>query len=63
MPIAAAVVAYCLVKSIWAEVMLPLLNRKAVKRSWPTAILRYSNYFIGAGLAVGLAEIVDHGMW
>jgi diguanylate cyclase (GGDEF)-like protein/PAS domain S-box-containing protein len=62
-PIAAAVVAYCLVKSIWAEVMLPLLNRKAVKGSWPKTILRYSDYFIGAGLAVGLAEIVDHGMW
>ena len=62
-PIAAAVVAYCLVKSTSAEVLMPLLNRKAVKRLWPKAILRYSNYFIGAGLAVGLAEIVDHGMW
>ncbi len=63
-PIAAAVVAYCIVKSISVEVIAPLLNRSAISRSWPPAVLHhYPNYFIGASLAVGLVEIVSRGAW
>jgi diguanylate cyclase (GGDEF)-like protein/PAS domain S-box-containing protein len=63
-PIAGAVVAYCFVKSTSAEVIAPLFNREAFNRSWPMAILRNCpNYFLGASLAVGLVEIVNHGRW
>ena len=64
LPIAAAVAVYCIVKSLSVEVIAPLLNRSAISRSWPPAVLHhYPDYFIGASLAVGLVEIVNRGMW
>jgi diguanylate cyclase (GGDEF)-like protein/PAS domain S-box-containing protein len=63
-PLAAAVVAYCFVTSVSAEVIVPLCTRQPVNRSWPTRVLRNCpNYFIGAGVAVGLVEVIDHRMW
>src|SRR5437879_1225553 len=63
-PVAAAVVGYCFVKSASAEVMVPLFTRQPVNRSWPKTALRgCPNYFIGASLAVGLAELIDHRTW
>jgi diguanylate cyclase (GGDEF)-like protein/PAS domain S-box-containing protein len=63
-PIAAAVVGYCFVKGASAEVIVPLFTRQPVNRSWPRTVLRSCpNYFIGASLAVGLVEVVDHRMW
>src|SRR5229473_1439831 len=51
-PIAAAVVGYCFVKSASAELMVPLFTRQPVNRSWPKTVLRgCPNYFIGASLA------------
>ena len=62
--IAAAVVVYCFVKSASAEIVIPFLTRQPVNRSWPTSILRgCPSYFIGASLAVGLVEVIDHRMW
>lgn len=63
-PIAAAVVVYCLIASAASEIVVPLFARRPVNRSWPRSILRScSSYFIGAGIAVGLAEVIDHRMW
>jgi diguanylate cyclase (GGDEF)-like protein/PAS domain S-box-containing protein len=63
-PIAAAVVAYCFVKSALAEVIVPLCTRQPVNRSWPKSLLHGSpNYFIGASLAVGIAEVIDRRYW
>ena len=62
-PTAAAVLAYCVVKSASAEIIVPLFTRQPVHRSWPKSILRgCPGYFIGASLAVGLVEMVDHRM-
>jgi diguanylate cyclase (GGDEF)-like protein/PAS domain S-box-containing protein len=64
LPIAAAVAAYCFVRSTAAEVIVPILNREAVDRSWPDAVLRFCPaHVIGAGVAVGLVEIVERGAW
>jgi diguanylate cyclase (GGDEF)-like protein/PAS domain S-box-containing protein len=64
LPIAAAVVAYCVVKSASAEVIVPLVTRQPVNRSWPKSVVGEGpNYFIGASLAVGLVEVTDHRMW
>jgi diguanylate cyclase (GGDEF)-like protein/PAS domain S-box-containing protein len=64
MPIVAAAVAYCFVKSASAEGIVPILNKEAVNPSWLKTVVRHCPYyFIGAGLAVGLAEILDHRMW
>ncbi len=63
-PIAAAVIAYCLVRSASAEILLPLFTRQPINRSWLNSLLRgCSNYFIGASLAVGLVEVIDHRLW
>ena len=63
-PIAAAVVGYCFVKSALADVIVPLCTRQPVNRSWPKSILRgCPNYCIGASLAVGLVEVIDHRNW
>src|SRR5206468_12482035 len=45
-----------------AGVIAPLLNRVVVDRSWLKAVLpSCPNYFIGAGLAVGLVELLNRG--
>jgi diguanylate cyclase (GGDEF)-like protein/PAS domain S-box-containing protein len=63
-PIGAAVVAYCLMKSALAEVMVPLCARQPVNRSWANSLLRNGpSYFIGASLAVGVVEVIDHQVW
>jgi diguanylate cyclase (GGDEF)-like protein/PAS domain S-box-containing protein len=63
-PITAAVVAYCLVTSLTAEIIVPFVTRQPVNRSWPESFLRgCPSYFIGASLAAGLVEAIDHRMW
>ena len=63
-PIALAVVSYCLVKYAAAEIVSPLIDRQPINRSWRASILRGSpNYVIGAGIAFGLAAMIAHGTW
>ena len=63
-PIGAALVAYCLVKSALAEVVVPLCARQPVNRSWANSLVQSGpSYFIGASLAVGLVEVVDRQVW
>jgi len=64
LPVAAAVIAYCLVKSVSVDVLAPLVARQPVDRAWPKNLLRGSpNYLIGASLAAGFAELIDHRLW
>ncbi len=63
-PIGAAVVAYCLVKVLSSEVVRPLLAKQRIDPSCTRRILRDgSTYFIGAGVAVGIAELIGHRTW
>ena len=63
-PIAGAVVGYCFLKCVLAEVVAPLIARQAVNRSWLTNIVRgCPNYGVGASVAVGLVEVIDHSNW
>jgi diguanylate cyclase (GGDEF)-like protein/PAS domain S-box-containing protein len=63
-PIAAAVTAFCVVRSLAADVLVPLATRQPLDRSWPKRVLHgFPNYCIGASLAAGLVEIVDHRAW
>src|SRR4051794_28486476 len=60
-PMAAATVAYCVVKSLSAEAIAPLLSGGTLRRSWPSAVLRvWPHYFVSAGIAAGLVEIAIH---
>src|SRR5437762_2830294 len=64
LPIAAAVAAYCFVRSLSAEIVVPLVTRQSIDRSWPKNFLRgCPTYFIGASIAVALAEVVDRAAW
>jgi diguanylate cyclase (GGDEF)-like protein/PAS domain S-box-containing protein len=41
-----------------------LIGRRSVDRGWPKAILREAPFYVvGAGLAVGVAELVDRRAW
>ena len=63
-PIAAAVLVYCFVKSASAEIIVPFCTKQPVNRSWPKSILRgCPSYCIGASIAVGFVEVIDHRMW
>ena len=63
-PIAAAVGGYWFVKSGLAEVVVPLFMKHPIDRSlWNTVLRTCPLYFIGASLAVGLVEVIDHRIW
>lgn len=63
-PIALALISYCLVKCAIAEIVLPLIEKQPISRSWLANLPRGAqNYVIGAGIAVGLAAVISHGAW
>src|SRR5258705_8597801 len=63
-PIAAAVAAYSFVKVMAMQVVTPWLTKQPITRAWPKTFLRECPiYFIGAGVAVGLVEVIDHRNW
>jgi diguanylate cyclase (GGDEF)-like protein/PAS domain S-box-containing protein len=63
-PIGAAVLAYCFVKTASADVIVPLVTRQPVNRSWPHGFLRACpTYVVGASLAAALVEVMDHRAW
>ena len=63
-PIAAAVVAYCFVRCVLTAVIVPLVTGQPANRSWLKGLVQACpNYCIGASLAVGLVEAIDHRNW
>ena len=63
-PIAAAVLAYCAVECLGADVVTPLLTKQPVSRTWmKRLLLGYPNYLIAASVAAGFAEVIDHRLW
>ena len=63
-PIAAAVVAYGLVKTFVADLAAPLLNKQPINPDWSRALVRNAPlYFVGAALAAAVVEIVNNSVW
>src|SRR5205814_1630384 len=63
-PIAGAVGVYAFVKIAVAEAIAPVVNDEPFNRSWMAAIPRCApTYFVAAGIAAGLVEIVNRGAW
>jgi diguanylate cyclase (GGDEF)-like protein/PAS domain S-box-containing protein len=63
-PIAAAVVAYHLVQGALAEIVVPLVSRRSIDRSWfARALSGCPIYLLGAGVAAALVEVIDAGLW
>jgi diguanylate cyclase (GGDEF)-like protein/PAS domain S-box-containing protein len=64
LPIAFAIATYALVHSAVSELIVPLIIREPINRWWPSSVVRdFPHHVIGAGLAVGLIEIIDHELW
>ncbi len=63
-PIAVAVLAYHVVQGTFAHVVMPLVLRRPIDRSWPgRALDGYATYLLGAGVAAALVEVIDRRMW
>src|SRR5258706_1792015 len=63
-PIAAAVLVYCIATSASADLILPALAKRPVGRAWPKSPLRGGpSYVIGASLGGVLVEMVNHRAW
>jgi diguanylate cyclase (GGDEF)-like protein/PAS domain S-box-containing protein len=63
-PIVAAVLVYTFVKVVAMQVVTPLVTKQPINRAWPKALLRECPmYFVGAGVAVGLVELIAHRNW
>ena len=63
-PIAAAVVAYHVAQGALANIVVPLIARRPVNRSWPTrALAGCPVYLLGASVAAALVEVIDRRMW
>ncbi len=63
-PIAAGVLAYHLAQGLIARVVVPLVTRRAIERSWlRRPLVGLPMYLLGAGVAALVVEIVDRRMW
>jgi diguanylate cyclase (GGDEF)-like protein/PAS domain S-box-containing protein len=63
-PVAAAVLAYCLIKVMSSNVIRPLLSKQKIGREWPAAIILHTPIYVtGAAVAVAFVELIDHRMW
>jgi len=63
-PIAAAVLAYCLVLSAVSEIALPLVASRPFARTWPAVVLAgCPSYLTAAGLAVVGVELIERRLW
>ena len=64
LPIAAALLGYCLVGSTSAGLVAPLLERQRVTWKWPARLLRtLPPYAVAAGITIVLAETFAHRYW
>src|SRR5581483_7854438 len=64
LPIAGALLSYCFVMTASTEVFVPFISKCPVNRSWLKTVRNQSPfYFVGAGVAAALAELVAHRQW
>jgi diguanylate cyclase (GGDEF)-like protein len=60
-PIAAAVAAYCIVKSVVADIIAPFVTRRPVNRSWARDfMLGTPAYLLGASIAIGITAMITN---
>jgi diguanylate cyclase (GGDEF)-like protein/PAS domain S-box-containing protein len=64
LPTAAAVIGYHVLQRLLGDVVVPLVGRQPLNRTWPNCMLRgASAYLVGASVAVGLAELIGQRLW
>ncbi len=63
-PIAAAVAAYCAVRVLTTQVVVPLVTRRGIAAGWTSRLLRdCPTYLAGAALAVAIVELIGARLW
>jgi diguanylate cyclase (GGDEF)-like protein/PAS domain S-box-containing protein len=63
-PVGAAVIVYHVTQGALADVVVPLVARRRVDRSWPTrAMAGCPIYLMGACVAAALVQAIDRRMW
>jgi diguanylate cyclase (GGDEF)-like protein/PAS domain S-box-containing protein len=64
LPIAAAAIAYCLVRFTSYECVVPFLRHQTINRSWLRSVLRgCPNYILGSVVSVVIVAAIDDRMW
>ena len=64
LPIAAAVIVYHVVQGALFNVIVPLVARRPVNRSWPKrALAGLPVYVLGACVAAVIVEVIDRQLW
>jgi diguanylate cyclase (GGDEF)-like protein/PAS domain S-box-containing protein len=64
LPVVAAVLGYQLGQTAIADVLVPLIMRQPIDRSWPKTSLRgFPTYLVGGTLAAGIVALVDRQAW
>ena len=63
-PIAAAILAYCVAKRIAADVLVPMMTGEDRReQSWTAIFTACPHYVIGASVSVVLVELIDQRVW
>ncbi|HKB14109.1 MAG TPA: PAS domain-containing protein, partial [Vicinamibacterales bacterium] len=63
-PILAAITGYCLVRTLVADLIAPLVSKQPINAEWSQELLAHApHYFVGAALAAALVEIVNNRSW
>jgi diguanylate cyclase (GGDEF)-like protein/PAS domain S-box-containing protein len=63
-PIAAAILAHCLVTGFSSDIVVPLVTTRRIDRSWAARLARgCSHLVLAAAVAVAMVEIVERRAW
>ena len=64
LPLSSAVIVYHVVQGALADIVVPLVTRRPIDRSWPARALNGSPvYLLGAGAAAALVAVIDRHLW
>jgi len=63
-PIAAAAVAYCLVRYALVECVIPFVTRQPLNLSWPRLVVRdFPDFILAAVVSVVVVAAIEHRLW
>ena len=64
LPISASIIVYHLTRGALAEIVIPYVTKHPVNDAWPKAAFHgFPVYLVGASVAVGLVEVINHEVW
>jgi diguanylate cyclase (GGDEF)-like protein/PAS domain S-box-containing protein len=64
LPLAAAVIGYCVAQTLVAELIAPLTRKQSIDPLWvQRSLQRCTGYVIGAAISIGCVEVIHDGPW